>query len=623
VRRRPSDTPAAPSVISKATGPWLAWAAERLDGRFHWDRLPVPLGVLTLIGLRQRLRERNLYDPGLPPHPAEHRHDGNVPPASLERSIDGSGTHPAHPRLGAVGTRFGRNAAIVPESDLAGSLPAPQAVSDALLKRDEFKPATSLNLLAAAWLQFEVHDWFAHQVEAEPEQPLGLSRLRRDSACPIKLPVFLSDQTHWWDASQLYGANPRFAAAIRSADWEQSGKLEVDDELLEAIAQFVNPSEDPGRGAAERPPDPVPNLWVGLALFQVVFAREHNAICDRLREAHPGWSGARLYAKARLVNVAVMAKIHTVEWTPALIAHPTTVWAIRATWWGLLGERVRRRFGRIGATELWSGIPGSRLDDEVPYAITEEFVAVYRLHPLIPDGVTFHRAADGAPMEDLDGGPTCTFEELAVTRDDRHRARRRLGDIGVENAWYSLAIGHPGALILHNYPTFEPLLDSGQPLDLGAADILRVRECGVPRYNVFRRSLRLPPPDSFHDLAGGDPDRAREIEQVYDSVEDVDLTVGLLAERKPAGFAISDTAFRIFLLMAARRLRSDPFFTTHYKRSVYTRPGLDWIEEATMAGILRRHYPALEPALRDVDNPFKPWPQRRAAAVAGATPEER
>jgi hypothetical protein len=213
-------------------------------------------------------------------------------------------------------------------------------------------------------------------------------------------------------------------------------------------------------------------------------------------------------------------------------------------------------------------------------------------------------------MDDLEGGATVTFDKLAVTREERDRVHERLADVGVENAWYSLAISHPGALILHNHPSFRPRLDSGESLDLGAADILRTRECGVPRYNEFRRSLRLPPATSFHDLADGDGDRAREIEKVYDTVEDVDLVVGLLADRKPKGFAISDTSFRIFLLMAARRLRSDPFFTTHYKRSVYSRVGLDWIDNASMAGMLRRHYPALEPALRGVENPFKPWPQR-------------
>ena len=47
-----------------ALGKLLTSTAGALDRRFGWDRLPRPLGVLTLVGLRMRLREKNLYDTG-------------------------------------------------------------------------------------------------------------------------------------------------------------------------------------------------------------------------------------------------------------------------------------------------------------------------------------------------------------------------------------------------------------------------------------------------------------------------------------------------------------------------------------------------------------------------------
>jgi hypothetical protein len=55
---------------------------------------------------------------------------------------------------------------------------------------------------------------------------------------------------------------------------------------------------------------------------------------------------------------------------------------------------------------------------------------------------------------------------------------------------------------------------------------------------------------------------------VYDNdIERVDLTVGL-AGRFPAGFGFSDTAFRIFILMASRRLNSDRYFTKDFTPEV-------------------------------------------------------
>jgi hypothetical protein len=143
------------------------------------------------------------------------------------------------------------------------------------------------------------------------------------------------------------------------------------------------------------------------------------------------------------------------------------------------------------------------------------------------------------------------------------------------------------------------------PIDLAAADILRSRETGVPRYTAFRQLLRMPVPRTFEELAGGNVKTAAAIREVYGgNLDAVDAVVGLYAEPKPQGFAFSETAFRIFLLMASRRLQSDRFFTDGYTPETYTPVGLRWIEETSMSDVLRRHYPELTPA----ENAFKTWP---------------
>ena len=77
---------------------------------------------------------------------------------------------------------------------------------------------------------------------------------------------------------------------------------------------------------------PRPACGSGSRRCCILFAHEHNAIVRHLRAAYPERGAPWLYAKARLINSALMAKIHTVEWTPAIIGHPTTVGAIKATW---------------------------------------------------------------------------------------------------------------------------------------------------------------------------------------------------------------------------------------------------------------------------------------------------
>ena len=69
--------------------------------------------------------------------------------------------------------------------------------------------------------------------------------------------------------------------------------------------------------------------------------------------------------------------------------------------------------------------------------------------------------------------------------------------------------------------------------------------------------------------------------------------VGLTAEPAPAGFGFSDTAFRIFILMASRRLQSDRFLTVDFRPEIYSPFGIDWIANNGMTSLILRHCPDL------------------------------
>ena len=274
---------------------------------------------------------------------------------------------------------------------------------------------------------------------------------------------------------------------------------------------------------------------------------------------------------------------------------------------------MNRRFRRISKNELLSGIPGSETNQHgVPYSLTEEFVAVYRMHPLLPDDFTFRSAADSGVIAELE------FPELNV-----FHARDRLGEVSMLNALYSLGIAHPGAVQLHNFPRFLQNLDrpDGTKMDLAAVDILRTRERGVPRYTKFRELFFMKPLRTFEEITPN-RDWQEQLRSVYGDVDAIDLMVGLYAEPFPKGFGFSDTAFRVFILMASRRLNSDRFFTSDFRPEVYTPAGIQWIAENDFRSVLLRHFPQLGPALAGVANPFAPWnrmPARRNAAAASAS----
>ena len=581
-------------------------SAKALDRRFGWDRLPRPLSIYTLAGVRSLYRERNLYDTRTTETTTETVAKEGRPDNLQARTLEGSYNDLDDPAMGSIGSRFGRNVPIAktyPEKEPTILEPNPRTISRELLTRDEFIPATTLNVLAAAWLQFEVHDWFSHGKSSEenpwvvdledddpwPDNPMKIQRTRRDPTSELGSdlpPTYTTDDSHWWDGSQIYGSSQEFASKVRA---KEGGKLRIDrDGLLPAdLEETVDLTGVAG------------NFWVGLGLLHTLFSLEHNAICDRLVQEYPDWSDQKLYDHGRLINAALMAKIHTVEWTPAVIAHPTTKLAMNANWWGLVGERFTKRFGRLGSSEMLSGIPGSPADHHhVPYSLTEEFVAVYRMHPLLPDDFTFRSLDDDGVLDER------TFRELGALQ-----TRSTLQEIGMANSFYSFGVAHPGAITLHNYPKFLQTLErpDGTTMDLAAIDIMRVRERGVPRYNEFRRLWHLEPAKSFEDLTG-DKLKAEQLSRVYSGdIERVDLMIGLYAEPLPAGFGFSDTAFRVFILMASRRLKSDRFFTDDYRPEVYTKTGIDWVGNTTMSDVLVRHYPELEPPLRGTTNAFAPW----------------
>ncbi|OUL25718.1 peroxidase [Nostoc sp. RF31YmG] len=582
-----------------------------------WHRLPTPLALLKLVGFRKELRQKNLHDTSQFPDRDKLPHPQPSPDGRhlVARTADGSFNDPLHPEMGMVGTRLGRNVPLkkvkVDHKNLLN--PNPRVISQRLMTRDEFIPATSLNILAAAWIQFQNHDWFAHgdnrpdkkiviplaEDDTWPQEhrPLAIKESLVDESRPqaekSEPPTFINKVTHWWDGSQIYGSHLEQVDQLRS---HIDGKLIIGDDGLLPV--------DPAIGIDRTGFND--NWWIGLSLLHTLFVREHNTICDRLKQQYPEWQDDDLFDHARLINAALMAKIHTVEWTPGILAHPALQLAMSANWWGLLGQHVKRIWGRVSEDETLSGIIGSPTDHHTaPYYMTEEFVTVYRLHPLIPDEFEFYSHKNGQLRRRGD------FFEVGGKR-----ARGVVEEIGLADLFYSLGIAHPGAITLHNYPkALQKLIrDNGETFDLAAVDILRDRERGVPRYNDFREIIGRGRVKSFEEITSNQV-WAQELREVYNNdINSVDLVVGMFAEDLPEGFGFSDTAFRVFILMASRRLKSDRFFTKDYRAEIYTQFGLDWIDNNGMLTVLQRHFPTLAPALFGVNNAFAPW---RRVGVAG------
>ena len=247
----------------------------------------------------------------------------------------------------------------------------------------------------------------------------------------------LNKVTAWWDASQIYGYSETSQRRV-NRDGRDRAKLRLDPYL--PVLQRTDPMNPQWSGQESVA---FPDNWnIGLSFFHNVFAREHNIFVDKFREwaktAPEQDSGLRnperphqvirykdvsdeeLFEVARLVIAAEIAKVHTVEWTTQLLYNEPVFLAMNANWSGLFDphtlvtsalktviDGLAKSTNTDKTTQWYSvfatgpGIFGLGNDKPdvngginhfgSPFNFPEEFVTVYRLHPLVPDLIEFRR----------------------------------------------------------------------------------------------------------------------------------------------------------------------------------------------------------------------------------------
>jgi len=664
----------------------------------------------------------------------------------------------------------------------------------------EYKKAPFFNVLAAFWIQFMTHDWFAHlkeghnkpewiavgcatQLVESIEQPVTGKEAEKLGCRPgdkIDVAYIAEDTkpetfmqggkvyltrapkttanhvTAWWDASQLYGYDELSGKRVKR-DPKDPAKL-----LLLPIREAGGEGDKQGYLPIFQSGDPInpewfgqeatafPDNWsIGTSFYHNVFAREHNAFVDAFQRqaarTPDGDSGLRnpvnpdhviryrevtpneLFEVARLVVAAEIAKIHTVEWTTQLLYNEPLNRGMNANWNGVfanqkvVAEALKEVVRRLNDTHdakktnsLYAALAGgpgifglgNRVYDGVPlvglidpnkqdrwdlknpehvnggvnhfgspFNFPEEFITVYRLHPMLPDLIEFR---------EWNNEPNVIRHKVPVIETFRGQATEVMRQKGLANWALSMGRQRLGELTLQNHPQFlqnlkmSRLQSSTQQIDVAALDLIRDRERGIPRYNEFRRQYGLKQLTSFDDFVDArvpkeSSDRHKQeqlvktLREVYgqhpcdeskpiteaqlnddgspindclghpngsliDNIEDVDTVVGWLAEfRRPHGFAISETQFVVFILNASRRLFSDRFFTSSFRPEFYTSLGVEWVmhngpgpemmEQGTPNGheqpvsplkrVLLRTMPELAGELQGVVNVFDPWARDR------------
>ncbi|KAJ0111727.1 hypothetical protein Patl1_02682 [Pistacia atlantica] len=201
-----------------------------------------------------------------------------------------------------------------------------------------------------------------------------------------------------------------------------------------------------------------------------------------LQKEYQDLGDEELYRHARLVTSAVIAKIHTIDWTVELLKTATLLAGMRANWYGLLEAGKSRR------PIFFNGGVRRRLSD----ALTDARSPHLRDITAAPGPNKSPPLTQKVPMQNLIG----------------HNGENSLSEIGFERQMVSMGHQACGALQLWNYPVWMRDLvaqnvdgtDRPNHVDMPALEVYRDRERKIARYNQFRRALLLIPISKWEDL---------------------------------------------------------------------------------------------------------------------------
>ncbi len=226
---------------------------------------------------------------------------------------------------------------------------------------------------------------------------------------------------------------------------------------------------------------------LGLSFRHALRACEHNAIVDMPCTCHSRVDEEDAFQRARLINAAIIARIHAAGWARAVLPDEMFCDAMNGNWSGLVADLLSKG-GRskaphnLGGTQIhdreFGGTIGNDCRDHgVAYSTIQAFMRVRRLHSSFLDDLVLHafRASNGQRVT------------LAETRSCSVARLRR--DFGRESTAFSACRAHASHLALNTCaPTLmRPSVPECPVTALARTDVPRDCKDVVPHSNKLRR----------------------------------------------------------------------------------------------------------------------------------------
>lgn len=326
--------------------------------------------------------------------------------------------------------------------------------------------------------------------------------------------------THWLDLSVVYGSTNELAKELRSF---KSGKLKVFSDATPTLKDDLLPTDDKKlmRGGAFQgvgflAGDERVSENDALAVQHTLWMRNHNRLAQGLSKLHPKWTDEQVFQRARQINIAQYQNIVMYEWLPLQVG---------------------------GKVDKYKGY-----DQKETGNISTEFnAAAFRYGHTQTNNRIQSIDANGnlktIPLLTSFGAPSIK------TGSDVDNILRGDSKLLAEKIDTNVVFDLRNAL-------FPP---AGVGFDLFSANIQRGRDRGLADYNEVRTSVGLPRVKSFAEITS-DSQKAEKLQQLYGTVEDIDLLVGLFSEDPVAPSGAGITTRKIVMEQFERLRDADRFW---------------------------------------------------------------
>ncbi|XP_055952872.1 peroxidase-like [Argiope bruennichi] len=332
------------------------------------------------------------------------------------------------------------------------------------------------------------------------------------------------------DLSSLYSVSEDKAMEIRRLDG--SGKLKSNDSSIGTLLLTGKDPADPfcpklQESECFKGGDPRLNQHASLTGVLTIFLREHNRIATILKQMNPHWEEEKLFQETRKIVIAEFQCIIFKDYLPILV-----------------GPRILEEFGMT----VKDGSNGMQYDSSVILAIWNEFsTASFRLHSTVPTkiGALHLRFKD-------------TFSNPDLIRQG-HLSQLLKGSQKAPSEQFDRYVVTDLTDFLYQMPGMK----YGQ--DLVSFNIQRGRDHGLAPYvDVVKfcseGTVIISSFDDLHELRLMSESNANLLKQIYASVQDIDMWVGMQLEEVMPGAVTGPSAACINVKQFFFNQKGDRFY---------------------------------------------------------------